>query len=213
MSVQKTDTEAIDVEQAGESGDETTPTLTEDQIFHLLQNQRRRNVLRYLQGTDEPVRMRDIAEQVAAWEHETTLEGLTSNQRQRVYIPLYQSHLPKLDEEGIIDYQQSRGIVERKSLADELDPYLISEDERVDQSENEDGGEETAAEWDDYYIGVTGVAGIILFGAFLEVPVLSVISGMALSAVILLMYTFLTVSRYVSHEVVPTNAKTKTDTN
>ncbi|WP_276257066.1 DUF7344 domain-containing protein [Halomontanus rarus] len=209
MSVQKTDTEATDVEQAGESDDRTSSALTEDQIFHLLQNQRRRNVLRYLQGTDEPVRMRDIAEQVAAWEHDTTLEALTSNQRQRVYIPLYQSHLPKLDEEGIIDYQQSRGIVERNSLADQLDPYLIDENERTDDGEDE--ASDAEAEWDDYYIGVTGIAGVILFGAFLEVPVLSVISGMALSAVILLMYTFLTVSRYVSHEVGPAKTKANAD--
>ena len=97
---------------------------TRDEIFHLLQCRRRRDALRYLRGHDGPVRMCDLAEQVAAWEHDTTLEALSSTQRQRVYIPLYQDHLPKLDEAGVIDYDQERGAVERTPLADRLDHYL-----------------------------------------------------------------------------------------
>ena len=56
--------------------------------------------------------MHDIAEQVAAWENETTVQALTSDELQRADIPLYQSHLPKLDEEGAIEYNKNRGIVE-----------------------------------------------------------------------------------------------------
>jgi hypothetical protein len=100
--------------------------LSKDDLFHILQNQRRRRVLQYLaDNDDEPqLDMRDVAEQVAAWEHDTTVQQLTSDERQRVYIALYQSHLPKLDEKAIIDYNQSRGIVERTALADQFEPYL-----------------------------------------------------------------------------------------
>ena len=158
--------------------------LTVDDIFHLLQNERRRNVLRYLRETDGQVRMRDVAEQVAAWEHDTTIQALTSEERQRVYIPLYQSHLPKLDKAGLIEYQQNRGIVERLPLADQVDPYL----------------EEPAAddrEWDVHYVRVTGVGALLLIGAVLELPVLSVLSGIAISAIILLLFTLLTLGRYI----------------
>lgn len=187
MSAQAQEMEATDAD--GEDGNEKSPAspeLTEDQIFHILQNERRRNVLRYLQDTDEPVRMRDVAEQVAAWEHDTTVEALTSDQRQRVYIPLYQSHLPKLDTEGIIDYQQSRGIVERRPAAAQLEPYL-------------DVGEETEGdEWDDYYIGATALAGLLLFGAVLELPVVSAVSGTVIAVLVVLLYTSLTIGRYAS---------------
>ena len=88
-----------------------TEPLDGDAVFHLLQARRRRLVLRYLRGREGPVEMRDVAEQVAAWEHDTTLEALRSEERQRVYIALYQTHLPKLDEAGVIDYEQSRGVV------------------------------------------------------------------------------------------------------
>ncbi|WP_049888851.1 DUF7344 domain-containing protein [Natronococcus occultus] len=164
-----------------------------DEIFHILQNERRRMVLEYLQETDDSVRMRDVAEQVAAWENDTTVEELTSDQRQRVYIPLYQSHLPKLDKAGIIDYQQNRGVVERRPLARQLDYYLNADS----NASTNDASEAKEADWDDYYIGAAGAGALLLLGAILELPLLSVITGIGLSAVILLMFTTLTIGQYI----------------
>ena len=104
--------------------DREQPDLETDDIYHILQTSRRRHVLRYLRTADEPVALRDLAERIAAWEHETTVENLNSSQRQRVYISLYQSHLPKLDTRGIIEYDKDRGIVESTPLAAQFDPYL-----------------------------------------------------------------------------------------
>ncbi|WP_221621722.1 DUF7344 domain-containing protein [Halocatena pleomorpha] len=106
------------------ASDDRPSELSKDELFHLLQNQRRRQVLEFLQDTDGEINMRDIAEQVAAWENDTTIDALDSNERQRVYIALYQSHLPKLDEAGVLTYNQQRGIVSRTALADQLDAYL-----------------------------------------------------------------------------------------
>ncbi|QLG50759.1 DUF7344 domain-containing protein [Natrinema halophilum] len=170
------------------------PAFSKDEIFHLLQNERRRMVLRYLRGTEGPVRMRDVAEQVAAWEHDTTVEELTSTQRQRVYIPLYQSHLSKLDEVGVIDYQQNRGIVERKPLADQFEKYLDldSTDESTHDKNSDEG------EWDDYYIGATVLCYAVLLGAVMELPFASFLSGIGLSALILFLFTILTASRMLN---------------
>lgn len=102
---------------------EATPEeepLGDDEVFHLLQARRRRLVLRYLRDCEGSETMRDVAEQVAAWEHDTTLAALTSAERQRVYIALYQTHLPKLDEAGVIEYNQSRGIVDPTDRIDRL---------------------------------------------------------------------------------------------
>lgn len=164
-------------ERQDDAGDHSAPTT--DEIFHVLQNERRRNALRYLQGKDEPVRMRDLAEQVAAWEHDTTVVQLSSTQRQRVYIPLYQSHLPKLDEMGVITYQQNRGIVQREPRADLFDPYL---DPTTDQPPETKGGETIEEE---YYIAVTAFGAILLLGSVLELPVLSTITGIVLASVLI----------------------------
>lgn len=137
-----------DVQVSAEADVETTAEAVEletDDLFHILQNQRRRRTLMYLQNYEkgEQVDMGDIAEQVAAWENDTTLQQLTSKERQRVYIALYQSHLPKLDEKGILDYNQSRGIVERTELADEFDPYLDVEDDSTAETRNGKASTET----------------------------------------------------------------------
>lgn len=106
----------------------TDHSLTKDDAFHLLQNARRRAVLRYLLERDDQdvFRMRDMAEEIAAWEHDTTVRQLTSDERQRVYIALYQTHLPKLDDHGVINYDQSRGNVAPTPLLRAFDPYLGS---------------------------------------------------------------------------------------
>lgn len=128
MSVQKDHAEQTEP-TAEETPAEGTKddSLTQDDVFHILQCRRRRLVLKYLQEHDTPVKMSDVTERIAAVEHDTTVAALRSQQRQRVYIALYQSHLPKLDEEGIIEYEQSRGIVERTELTDAFDKYLDEE--------------------------------------------------------------------------------------
>jgi hypothetical protein len=110
----------------GEGTDTDVRSVSKDDAFHLLQNARRRAVLRFMaeHAEEDRFQMRDLAEEVAAWEHDTTVRQLTSDERQRVYIALYQSHLPKLDEHGIIAYNQSRGVVETTELTPVLDPYL-----------------------------------------------------------------------------------------
>ena len=139
--------------------DETVATadLSTDDIFHILQTKRRRDVLRYLQDTTGPVQMRDLAEQVAAWEQETTVEALSSSERQRVYISLYQSHLPKLHEEGVVEYDKDRGIVERTPVASQFDSYV---DAPLD--DGTDGRDRN--QWPMRYTGAIALGVVVLAG-------------------------------------------------
>ena len=125
MSTQM-DTDGDSTHGATEDTPADEMSISKDDAFHLLQNARRRAVLRYLLEHDDTERfvMRDVAEEVAAWEHDTTVQQLVSDERQRVYIALYQSHLPKLDEHGLIEYNQSRGVIEPKPLIAAVEPYL-----------------------------------------------------------------------------------------
>lgn len=176
--------------------DEQNELLEKDDIFHILQNQRRRDSLRYLKKADETVRMRDLAEQVAAWEHDTTLQALTSDERQRVYIALYQSHLPKLDEEGIINYNQSRGIVERTEQAAQLDPYLGDSDD----DEATDAQSTMLDKRGSYYGGVLGLSTLLLGGAALNLSLLSLLSVAAVGVVALTAFTVLAMDQFGSSE-------------
>jgi hypothetical protein len=124
MSIQTPPAEDAAVEAA-----ENQLSISKDDLFHLLQNGRRRAVLRYFAShpEQEEFNMRTVAEAIAAWENETTVEQLCSDQRQRVYIALYQSHLPKLDEYGVIEYNQSRGRIVPTPLTALFAPYLEEE--------------------------------------------------------------------------------------
>ncbi|SEO22345.1 hypothetical protein SAMN04487948_101183 [Halogranum amylolyticum] len=141
--------------------------LAADEVFHLLQNARRRAVLRYLfTHDDEPFEMRDIAEFVAAWENDTTLQQLTSDERQRAYISLYQCHLPKLDDKGIVDYNQSRGVVTPTAAVEQFRPYIDIEGESEGDADDETETEPTAAaplsEESNRYYGTATVVSLLL---------------------------------------------------
>ena len=130
-------------------------TLSEDLIFDVLKNRRRRYTLHYLKQQDRPVELSELAEQVAAWENDTTVEGLSANERKSVYTSLYQTHLPKLADAGIVDYNQNRGVVELSDNAAQLEGYLRPQDEFP---------------WIRYYLGLAVVSAILVAGDYLGVP-------------------------------------------
>lgn len=214
-------------------------SISKDELFHLLRNSRRRAAVRYLRGREGPVPMRDVAEQVAAWEHDTTVSGLSSDERQRVYVALYQSHLDTLADAGVIEYDKPRGVVEPRPLLDRVAAYTdrpvssggtgdgYSSEPGVDSDEGErdegamdpdartpDGDREGSASgreegrdvpveaggdggdtWARRYLGVSIAGTVLLVGAALDVTVLRALSGVAVSSLILLMFSVLTAAK------------------
>lgn len=175
MSATKSASEVSDLEDASDG------ELSRDDIFHVLQCRRRRLVLKYLQEYDDdgPATMSDIAEHIAAFEYDTTVAALRSQERQRVYIALYQSHLPKMDKAGVIEYEQDRGLIETTELTASFDPYLVNEpsllseetDEQSTASPQDDfqetHTEPTTTAWNRRYLYTSGGALSILAGAYL----------------------------------------------
>lgn len=169
-----------------------TVKLSEDQIYHLLQNERRRKILRYLHNVNDQVAMRDIAEQVAAWENDTTVQALASKERQRVYISLYQSHLPKLDEKGVIEYDQSRGTVRKFARAETLYNYL---EPTRSNDDKEDKTKDDATPWKRYYLGASGIGATALTGMMLGVVPFTFMSQGVLCFLILGMFWTVTIGQ------------------
>jgi hypothetical protein len=108
--------------------DDVEPALARDTLFELLKNQRRRDALGYLKANDGWATLSDMAEHIAAKENDLPLEGINSKQRKRVYIGLYQCHLPKMAEAGVVDYDKNRGTIQLNDLAAQLYPYLDAEE-------------------------------------------------------------------------------------
>lgn len=87
-----------------------TPIEPSDAI-EILSCARRRLAVQYLadQPPDETVTISDLSEHVAARENGCTVKELSSTQRERVYVSLYQTHLITMD--SIIDYDRDRGTI------------------------------------------------------------------------------------------------------
>lgn len=143
----ETSEESGDDEESPEADTETEPEpepLPLDNVFEILKNQRRRYVLQHLRETEESVSMSDLAEQVAAWENDKPVDQLTSSERKRVYVGLYQCHLPKMDGMDVVSFNKPRGMIERGPNAPDVEQYLQQEEETED--------------WERYFVGLSAVS-------------------------------------------------------
>ncbi|WP_202614586.1 DUF7344 domain-containing protein [Halostella litorea] len=129
---------------------ESEPELSLDVMFEILKNERRRFVLKYFEDHEGPVALGDLAEHVAAKENGKPERELTSGERKRVYVGLYQCHLPKMDDAGIVEFNRNRGRIELGENADLLTEYLETE-------------ETEERPWPQYYLGIAAGGGT-LFG-------------------------------------------------
>lgn len=151
-----------------------------DDAFHILKNQRRRHVLAYIQREGTPVTLSELAEYVAATEEDTTVEALSSQQRKRVYVGLYQSHLPMMDDRNVIVYDKDRGTVEAGPNLQYLRPYLA--------------GEATeSGTWYRYYL-LSAVLGWALLAAYLLGASAYGLTGELILSVVLVIITAVTVA-------------------
>lgn len=116
-------------ETLGEWVDETQNRLPPDVLFDVLKNQRRRLVLQFLRESEGTVRIGTLAEHIAAFENDVSPRSLNAQQRKRVYIGLYQCHLPKMADVDVIEFNQARGIIDLGPHGDELFAYLDADAE------------------------------------------------------------------------------------
>jgi hypothetical protein len=106
--------------------------------------------------TDTPVAIRDLSEQLAAWENGLDRSEVTPKDRKRVYTALHQTHLPSMDSSGVVTYDKNRGVVSLTEQTRDFDIYLnvVSKNELP---------------WSQFYLAIGS-----LFAAFVSLGALSV---------------------------------------
>ena len=122
--------------------------LTPDDIFEILSNHRRRMVLYYLRRTGGTADVTELAGEIASMENDVPVEDLTSQQRKRVYVSLYQTHLPKMTQMNAIEYDKDAGTVRLTDRTNNIDRYLS-------------GSEQVTYPWRFHYLAL-GVVGVVL---------------------------------------------------
>lgn len=108
----------------GRQQDGDTDEISHDECFELLSNHRRRFTLHHLRQAENGTDLGELAEQVAAWENEVPLEEISYDQRKRVYTSLQQVHLPRMDDMGVVEFDDREGTVTMGPAAEELDIYM-----------------------------------------------------------------------------------------
>ncbi|GAA0522561.1 hypothetical protein SAMN04488066_105113 [Halorubrum aquaticum] len=123
----------------------STEELTKDQVFEVLSSSRRRQILYHLHRRGGRADLRSLARDTAADE---TDEPVDSDVVKRFYISLYQTHVPKLEQVGLVVYDGDDKTV---TLTDRVEDVarVLNEDVRTDRS------------WAVYY-GVLAVVGVAI---------------------------------------------------
>ena len=91
-------------------------------VHDVLRNDRRRLTLEYLKKRLKPVEVRELSERIA--EQEAGESPPPRNLRHSVYNALNQSHLPKLDDFGFVDFDRDRKVVTLCETARDINIYM-----------------------------------------------------------------------------------------
>lgn len=135
------------------------PNLSETEAYSILRNDRRREVIRYLQSTVGDVSLGELAERIA--ERESGTSPPPRNKRESVYNALHQTHLPKLDEREIVEYDE-RG--KRVELTDTKNIHRYM-----------DVVTSYGITWGEYYRSIGLIALLLLLAAELNAPLISAV--------------------------------------
>ncbi|MFW5919677.1 MAG: DUF7344 domain-containing protein [Halanaeroarchaeum sp.] len=147
--------------------------LPETEIHDLLRNERRRQTLRHLQDTVGTTTLRDLAVRIA--EEETGESPPPRNIRNSVYNSLHQTHLPKLDSRGIVEYESDRKTIRLTEEARAVDVYM-----KVVTP--------YGITWSEYYSMLGTLSLFVVLAALIGVPVLSAIDSVLLVSVFLAVF-------------------------
>jgi hypothetical protein len=154
---------------------EFTPTasINEPEIHDLLRNDRRRAVIDKLSNRVGVVTLRELAEEIAAIE--TGESPPPRRARESVYNSLHQTHLPKLDERGVVEYDRDRKTVSLKDGARHVTLYM----EVVTPY---------GLTWADYYrtLGVVGLCTVV--AASVGVPFFSAVESVFWASLFLVVF-------------------------
>lgn len=161
-----------------------TSSLPEAEIYGVLANPRRFETLRVLADRSDAVTVAELAEAIAETE---TSDGVPSKSaRDSVYASLHQTHLPKLHELGLVDYDREHRVVEPLDRARAVDRYM-------------EVTTPLGFTWGEYYrgLGVFGVCAIL--GSLIEISWLSAVDPVLWCTIVLVAYAVSSVYQLWTH--------------
>lgn len=135
-------------------------SLEKADIHDVLRNDRRRHIIEHLTQVGETT-ARELSEVIA--EAESGESPPPRNVRQSVYVTLQQTHLPKLAELDIIDYDDDSKTVSLSEHAEDVSIYL----EVVPKY---------GLSWSEFYAGLSVLGILLVLATYVHVPFLDYVA-------------------------------------
>ncbi|MDB9248701.1 transcriptional regulator [Halorubrum ezzemoulense] len=139
--------------ETGQNGGE----LSEDEVFEILSNRRRRFVIHALKRAEGPIEVSELSTHVTAWEHDIDPTDVKYEDRRNVYSTLQRTHLPKLEEVNVVTVDDEANLVEPTPELESLDIYV-----EVLRSRE--------IPWSLYYVGLAALAASLLLAVVTGTP-------------------------------------------
>lgn len=98
------DSRRLETDASGTS--DSGEPLELDALLRSLGHSRRRHLLHALHEKGE-LTLSDLAARIVSWEEDVPLEAVDEEDLERASIALYHAHVPKLESEGIVDFDRS----------------------------------------------------------------------------------------------------------
>lgn len=129
-------------------------------LHDVLSNQRRQIALAHLHDVGGRASPAELADRVAVVE--TGEDPPPEEARQSAYVTLHQTHLPKLSDLGIVEYDQSDGVVALTDRAEQVRVFV----ETVPRY---------GISWSEFYLGVSALGLLLVLASQVGVPYLSTV--------------------------------------
>ncbi|WP_053949198.1 DUF7344 domain-containing protein [Halolamina sediminis] len=158
--------------------------LSEDDVFEMLSNRRRRFVIHALKHAEGPVEISELSTDVTAWELGVEPTRVTYDDRRNVYSTLKRTHLPKLAEKNVVAIDDEAHLVEPTPALEDLDVYV----EVLDSRE---------IPWSLYYVGLAGVAAALLLAVVTGTPIFAALDSVRVGVFVTTVFGVSSVVHYV----------------
>lgn len=106
------------------SDNSTERVLELDEVFTALDHSRRRYLLYTLVNERSEETLSELATNIVAWEQDKPTEEVTNEERRRVHVSLYHSHIPKLADLNVLEYREGEDIIVRARNTEQVKGVL-----------------------------------------------------------------------------------------
>jgi hypothetical protein len=107
-----------------ENPDSTAGSSVRDELPSLLTNRRRRYVLYCLKTSEMPMTLANLADGLVRRETDASPTAV-QDERERIYVSLYHTHLPKLAEADLVSFDTDQNLVDLREEGEALPLDLV----------------------------------------------------------------------------------------